>query len=146
MNRPNTVPTNPNANAKCQKCLQEGHWTFDCQNERTYKARPTRSALLANPELKLPEAALDTADFEKERAAAVSEILAQKDSDEYTTEDDSDEYTTDSGEDSELENNKETEEEKDLANDGNSSSSFSSDSEEFENDKSVNKRTKLDKS
>ena len=52
------------ANAKCQKCLKTGHWTADCTNERVYKSRPSRTALLLNPKLKLPEANLVKDDFE----------------------------------------------------------------------------------
>ncbi|KAL3678135.1 hypothetical protein R1sor_021091 [Riccia sorocarpa] len=37
---------------QCQKCLQIGHWTYDCKNERTYVSRPSRSQLLKD--LKLP--------------------------------------------------------------------------------------------
>ena len=37
---------------KCQKCLKEGHWTYECRNERVYKYRPSRTAVLKNPELK----------------------------------------------------------------------------------------------
>lgn len=39
--------------AKCQRCLKSGHWTADCTSAPVYKARPTRSALLKNPSLKL---------------------------------------------------------------------------------------------
>ena len=55
--------------SKCQKCLKEGHWTADCPNERVYKSRPSRSALLFNPKLKLPEASLVKDDFIDERYA-----------------------------------------------------------------------------
>ncbi|KAI6655743.1 Zinc finger CCHC domain-containing protein 10-like [Oopsacas minuta] len=33
---------------KCQKCLQFGHFTFQCTNKRTYSSRVTRSKLLDN--------------------------------------------------------------------------------------------------
>lgn len=73
--RPNTTPTNPNANAKCQKCLQPGHWTFDCQQSQTYRPRPSRTALLANPNLRLPEAEIPADTLEAERETAAAEIL-----------------------------------------------------------------------
>ena len=41
--------------AKCQRCLKAGHWTADCKSTPVYKSRPTRTALLKNPALKLPE-------------------------------------------------------------------------------------------
>lgn len=73
--RPNTSPIDPNAGAKCQKCLQAGHWTYDCPNQRAYRPRPTRSALLANPNLRLPEATMPSVDLEKERENAIADIL-----------------------------------------------------------------------
>lgn len=75
LTRPNTSPINPNAGAKCQKCLQAGHWTYDCPNQRTYRPRPTRSALLANPDLRLPEATMVPMDLEKERERAMADLL-----------------------------------------------------------------------
>ena len=47
---------------KCQKCLQIGHFTYQCTNKRTYSSRVTRSRLLDDrieeniiEKLKLPE-------------------------------------------------------------------------------------------
>eukprot|EP00884_Botryococcus_braunii_P019615 jgi/Botrbrau1/6337/Bobra.0339s0044.1 len=37
------------ADAICQKCLQKGHWTFECTNDRVYNARPTRTEQLFDP-------------------------------------------------------------------------------------------------
>ncbi|CAG8679053.1 16634_t:CDS:2, partial [Acaulospora morrowiae] len=39
---------------KCQKCLELGHWrfllqTYECKNNRVYKARPTRTQQLTKP-------------------------------------------------------------------------------------------------
>ncbi|XP_065668666.1 zinc finger CCHC domain-containing protein 10 [Hydra vulgaris] len=31
---------------KCQKCLQYGHWTYECQNKRKYVQRESRTKLL----------------------------------------------------------------------------------------------------
>lgn len=67
-------------NAKCQKCLQQGHWTADCTNERIYKSRPSRTALLGNPSLKTPEQILHEQDIrnaaiqDEERARLLSKI------------------------------------------------------------------------
>lgn len=65
--KPSTPAAASNFGAKCQKCLKEGHWTADCTNERVYKARPSRTALLFNPKLKLPEASLVKDDFVDEK-------------------------------------------------------------------------------
>ncbi|KAM7279785.1 hypothetical protein ACFE04_006919 [Oxalis oulophora] len=40
------------AASQCQKCLQTGHWTYECKNERVYISRPSRSQQLKNPKLK----------------------------------------------------------------------------------------------
>ncbi|KAL2641954.1 hypothetical protein R1flu_009541 [Riccia fluitans] len=37
---------------QCQKCLQIGHWTYDCKNDRTYMSRSSRIRLLKNPQLR----------------------------------------------------------------------------------------------
>ena len=128
-----STPLNHNANAKCQKCLQTGHWTFDCPNERTYRPRPSRTALLANPELKLPEANLVTNDFGKEpeedtdNESKLTESDSGTDADSNLTDDD--DYTTDESH-------------------GDSSSSFESASESSgyssEDDKEDIKRPKVD--
>lgn len=65
--KPSTPANASNVGSKCQKCLKEGHWTADCTNERVYKPRPSRTALLLNPKLKLPEASLIKDDFIEER-------------------------------------------------------------------------------
>lgn len=49
------------ASVKCQKCLKNGHYSYECKaslQERPYIARPSRSQQLANPKLvpKLTEA------------------------------------------------------------------------------------------
>ena len=31
----------------CQKCLQSGHWTYECKSERSYAHRPSRTARLS---------------------------------------------------------------------------------------------------
>ncbi|KAJ1922472.1 hypothetical protein IWQ60_006499 [Tieghemiomyces parasiticus] len=33
----------------CQKCLQPGHWTYECRNSQAYQARPSRTSQLRNP-------------------------------------------------------------------------------------------------
>lgn len=27
----------------CQKCLEKGHWTYQCKNEAAYRTRPSRT-------------------------------------------------------------------------------------------------------
>lgn len=31
-------------NVRCQKCLEMGHWTYECTGKRKYLYRPTRTA------------------------------------------------------------------------------------------------------
>jgi hypothetical protein len=34
-------------NARCQKCYEKGHFTYECTGKRKYIERPSRSKLLA---------------------------------------------------------------------------------------------------
>ncbi|KAI1316367.1 hypothetical protein EDD11_010081 [Mortierella claussenii] len=47
------------ATQQCQKCLEYGHYTYDCKKERVYKPRPTRTQQLKKPmkriEVEVPE-------------------------------------------------------------------------------------------
>lgn len=36
---------------QCQNCLQRGHWTYQCKNSSVYNKRPSRSAVVQNPDL-----------------------------------------------------------------------------------------------
>ncbi len=36
----------------CQRCLQQGHWTYECKNEPVYQSRPTRTQQLKNPRVR----------------------------------------------------------------------------------------------
>ncbi|KAF8133661.1 zinc knuckle-domain-containing protein [Boletus edulis] len=33
----------------CQKCLQTGHFIYECKSERPYVSRPSRTEMLQNP-------------------------------------------------------------------------------------------------
>ncbi|PJF19329.1 hypothetical protein PSACC_00821 [Paramicrosporidium saccamoebae] len=110
-------------------CLKPGHWTFDCKNERTYRPRPSRTALLANPELRLPEADL-TADYEKERNQVVQSVLekTETESDGETEDDLTDDTASSSGSDSDGE----VESDGYTSDNTSASSTFSSDTDEDE--------------
>jgi hypothetical protein len=43
--------------ARCQRCLQDGHWTFECTNLPAYKARPSRTQELMQPHSRFLDAA-----------------------------------------------------------------------------------------
>eukprot|EP00095_Tigriopus_kingsejongensis_P005209 maker-scaffold408_size180710-snap-gene-0.40 protein:Tk05209 transcript:maker-scaffold408_size180710-snap-gene-0.40-mRNA-1 annotation:"zinc finger cchc domain-containing protein 10" len=36
----------PTETIRCQKCLQFGHWTYECQNDRKYLHRDSRTVAL----------------------------------------------------------------------------------------------------
>ncbi|CAG8625454.1 1941_t:CDS:2, partial [Ambispora leptoticha] len=44
-----TSTTKASPKTQCQKCLEFGHWTYECKNNRTYKSRPTRTQQLTKP-------------------------------------------------------------------------------------------------
>ncbi|CAG8781642.1 4922_t:CDS:2, partial [Gigaspora margarita] len=44
-----TSGTKASPKTQCQKCLEYGHWTYECKNERVYKSRPTRTQQLTKP-------------------------------------------------------------------------------------------------
>lgn len=69
-----------NVNSKCQKCLQSGHWTADCPNKPVYKSRPSRTALLKNPQLQsLPPVGESVEErMERERKEVLQQVLYQK--------------------------------------------------------------------
>ena len=39
------------SSAQCQRCLQVGHWTYQCKNEAAYLSRPSRTSFLQKPSL-----------------------------------------------------------------------------------------------
>lgn len=41
----------PTSSTVCQKCLQTGHFTYECKSTRPYVSRPSRTAQLENPRL-----------------------------------------------------------------------------------------------
>ncbi|KAI9319650.1 zinc knuckle-domain-containing protein [Dichotomocladium elegans] len=60
---------------RCQRCLDYGHWTYECKNNRPYKSRPTRTQQLSKPlKLREPELPDDLLD----RKGLADKILAKK--------------------------------------------------------------------
>lgn len=51
MQRGPSGPQEGNGAPVCQRCLQPGHWTYQCKNEAVYKSRPTRTQQLKNPKV-----------------------------------------------------------------------------------------------
>ena len=53
--RPGAGRSKASADTLCQKCLQRGHYSYECKapaQERPYKSRPSRTQQLLNPQLK----------------------------------------------------------------------------------------------
>ncbi|KIM24712.1 hypothetical protein M408DRAFT_230775 [Serendipita vermifera MAFF 305830] len=49
--RPSSSNPRPSADTVCQKCLQRGHYTFNCKTTaRPYATRPSRTQMLENPD------------------------------------------------------------------------------------------------
>lgn len=42
-------PAGDSSSVVCQKCLQKGHWTYECKNEAAYRSRPSRTKELLRP-------------------------------------------------------------------------------------------------
>ncbi|KAI7898464.1 zinc knuckle-domain-containing protein [Cokeromyces recurvatus] len=43
------TPKKASTTTQCQRCLEYGHWTYECNKERSYKVRPTRTQQLKKP-------------------------------------------------------------------------------------------------
>ena len=53
MNSNRNRPGGSASSAVCQKCLQKGHWTYECKNEAAYRTRPSRTKELLRPNKKV---------------------------------------------------------------------------------------------
>jgi len=62
--------------ARCQRCLRTGHWTYECKNPPTYVSRPSRSALIKNPD-KMLRPRLAPSDFFQEETVKCVESFKQ---------------------------------------------------------------------
>lgn len=65
---------------QCQKCLQPGHWTYECKNEKVYISRPSRTQQLKNPKLRPPFMDASELDFRVHERDALREhaLLVKK--------------------------------------------------------------------
>ncbi|VVC24377.1 Zinc finger, CCHC-type [Cinara cedri] len=45
-NKPKKPSYVPPQGVRCQKCLEYGHWTYECKGKRKFADRPTRTTLL----------------------------------------------------------------------------------------------------
>ncbi|CAE6379225.1 unnamed protein product [Rhizoctonia solani] len=77
---------NPRATADtiCQKCLQRGHFIYECKSAQPYKARPSRSQLLEKPELvrkRGDKPSVEVPEEFKKRSGIANKILQEKEKD-----------------------------------------------------------------
>ncbi|CAE7146215.1 unnamed protein product [Rhizoctonia solani] len=77
---------NPRATADtvCQKCLQRGHFIYECKSTQPYKSRPSRSRLLEKPELvkkRGDKPSVEVPDEFKKRSGVANKILEDKEKD-----------------------------------------------------------------
>ncbi|QRV77812.1 Zinc finger, CCHC-type [Ceratobasidium sp. AG-Ba] len=77
---------NPRATADtvCQKCLQRGHFIYECKYTQPYKARPSRSQLLENPALlrkKGDKPSVEVPEEFKKKTGIANKILEEKEKD-----------------------------------------------------------------
>ncbi|KZO92678.1 hypothetical protein CALVIDRAFT_454878, partial [Calocera viscosa TUFC12733] len=64
----------------CQKCLQRGHYMFECKNPRPYVSRPSRTKMLEDPRLSAREEGKPSVQVPEEftKKGTADKILAQK--------------------------------------------------------------------
>ncbi|CAF0996935.1 unnamed protein product [Didymodactylos carnosus] len=59
----------PNGVIQCQKCLEKGHWTYQCTKKRKYTERPSRTQILEKRIKQLKQAQEDTKEKESKEKA-----------------------------------------------------------------------------
>lgn len=90
-------------NQRCQKCLQVGHWTYECNNKRKYLQRDSRTVVMKK-KIKLASSSRDNNDssksesVDKEKSAPNESDNESSDNNEESESDDS--STTDSSDSS----------------------------------------------
>ena len=52
---------------QCQKCFRTGHWTYECKNQKAYLYRPSRTAVLKQPEI-APKYIFDSGGFDNPKS------------------------------------------------------------------------------
>ncbi|CAE6456556.1 unnamed protein product [Rhizoctonia solani] len=77
---------NPRATADtvCQKCLQRGHFIYECKSTQPYKSRPSRSQLLEKPDLvkkRGDKPSVEIPEEFKKRTGIANKILEEKEKD-----------------------------------------------------------------
>ncbi|XP_020610770.1 zinc finger CCHC domain-containing protein 10-like isoform X1 [Orbicella faveolata] len=114
-------------NQRCQKCLQIGHWTYECNNKRKYLQRDSRTAVIKK-KIKLMKSASENTDTTNSEA-----LDKEKETSEKSSSDESDESDSDSDESS-TSDDSDSSDDSSSSSSGSSSSNSSSSSEESDSD------------
>lgn len=81
--RPGTGRSKASSDTLCQKCLQRGHYSYECKasaQERPYKSRPSRTQQLLNPKLQ-PKLTTEVPNELLRKKGVADEILKKKEED-----------------------------------------------------------------
>eukprot|EP00340_Litonotus_pictus_P001624 CAMPEP_0170514464 /NCGR_PEP_ID=MMETSP0209-20121228/1039_1 /TAXON_ID=665100 ORGANISM="Litonotus pictus, Strain P1" /NCGR_SAMPLE_ID=MMETSP0209 /ASSEMBLY_ACC=CAM_ASM_000301 /LENGTH=173 /DNA_ID=CAMNT_0010798563 /DNA_START=49 /DNA_END=571 /DNA_ORIENTATION=- len=70
----------------CQKCLKEGHFTFECNNQQAYLYRPSRTALISSGQLPLQYLEPENSEEEEKTSSAGEEEVTSSSSSQSDTE------------------------------------------------------------
>ncbi|CAH3039094.1 unnamed protein product [Porites lobata] len=133
-------------NQRCQKCLQIGHWTYECTNKRKYLQRDSRTAVIKK-KIKLMKSEKANTDSTNSEVIETENKTTNKRKGSGKSEDESDESDESSTTDSSNESNS-SEESSNSSSDNSSSSSSSGESssdhesDSSDDDKPVKKRKK----
>lgn len=63
---------------QCQKCLEKGHWTYDCKGKAKYVSRPSRTKQLQKPIVLKRQAAVVPVPLEKRKGLADRILLERE--------------------------------------------------------------------
>ncbi|XP_068700866.1 zinc finger CCHC domain-containing protein 10-like [Montipora foliosa] len=122
-------------NQKCQKCLQTGHWTYECNNKRKYLQRDSRTAIMKN---KIKSMKNGT-----ERNKSEAPVSKKKNAEESDESSGSDDESDDSDDTSATDSSSEASDESSLSSsESTGSSSSSSISEDSDTDDEPSKKKK----
>jgi len=79
------------ANYRCQKCLEVGHWTYDCTGTRKYVQRDSRTTVMKRKTETVKEDAKKAKKDDSSSDSSSSDSSSDSDSDSSSSSDDDDE-------------------------------------------------------
>ncbi|XP_006815829.2 uncharacterized protein LOC102806776 [Saccoglossus kowalevskii] len=121
-------------NVRCQKCLEKGHWTYECTGERKYVHRPSRTAEM-NKKLKQQNQQTNQQDILASKESTLRRKRKRSESSESSSSDSDSDSDSDSSSDNSSSSDSDSNsssDSSDSSSDSDSSSSSSSSSSEDE--------------